>query len=98
MRNGCNYFSFWAVFCSFTLLTARTDGRTDRRSGKVNTEVGAPPKNNVLNKFYIVFHLLSLCVFMSIQNIGRSIHLTTSYLLCLNVFITTLDRYLANAK
>ena len=22
-RDGCNYFSFWAIFCLFTLLTAR---------------------------------------------------------------------------
>ena len=23
VRDGCNYFSFWAVFCPFTLLTAQ---------------------------------------------------------------------------
>ena len=73
-------------------------GWTDGRSERVNIGAGAPPKNSVLNKFYIVFHLLSLCVFISIQNIGRSIHLNTSYWLSLNVFITTLDRYLSNAK
>ena len=22
-RDGCNYFSFWAIFCPFTALTAR---------------------------------------------------------------------------
>ena len=26
-----------------------------------------------LDKFYIIYHFLSLCVFISVQNIGRSI-------------------------
>ena len=32
-------------------------------------------KNSFLNKFYIILHFLSLCVFISIQNIGWSIPL-----------------------
>ena len=30
-------------------------------------------KNSFLNKFNIIFHFLSLCVFISIQNIGQNI-------------------------
>ena len=29
-------------------------------------------KSFFLNKFYIIFHFLSLCVFISIQDIGRA--------------------------
>ena len=32
-------------------------------------------KNSFSNKFYIIFHFLLLCEFVSIQNIGRSIPL-----------------------
>ena len=32
-----------------------------------------------LNKFYIIFHFLSLCVFISIQNIGQSISLNNIF-------------------
>ena len=35
-------------------------------------------EKKILNKFYIIFNFLSLSVFTSIQNIGRSIHLTVT--------------------
>ena len=39
-----------------------------------------------LNKFYTIFHFLSLCVFISIQNIGGSIPLTKTFSKAINRF------------
>ena len=40
------------------------------------------------NKFYIIFHFLSLCVFISIHNIGRSIPLSVPKYLGTKLFFS----------
>ena len=56
--------SYWVTYCTHV---------TSHATWSIKTKTCW--KSSLFNKFYIIFHFLSLFVFMSIQNTGRSIPL-----------------------
>ena len=61
---------------SYTCNLSRWNNRYNGNYKKDQKKLKHFEKIVFWNKFYIIVHFLSLCVFISIQNIGRSIPLT----------------------
>ena len=70
--------NYWITYCTRNVMPHAiwvAEIADEIISLKKSIKIKENWKNSFLNKFYIIFHFLSLCVFISIQNIGRCIPL-----------------------